>query len=118
MAALFFMSSIPGNLPEDRLVGQIFQWFSPNWQNLLHVPLYAGLTASWLWALAERRISHPVWLAVAFLLTIIWAALDEAHQLSVPGRYASLTDLALDLAGALLAVGYAGLNPQWFRPAA
>jgi len=115
MGVLFILSSVPGDLPEDRLTGLLFEWFSPNWQNLLHLPLYGGLIASWLWALAGRQISHFVWLGLSLLITISWAAIDEIHQLSVPGRYASFTDLALDILGACLVAAYVGLRPRLLR---
>jgi hypothetical protein len=112
MAGLLLLSSIPGNQTEspEGPVGQLFQWITPGWQNLLHVPLYAGLAASWLWALARHPMHGLTRLSVALLVTLLWAALDETYQISVPGRYSSLTDMALNALGACLAVGYAGLR--------
>jgi VanZ family protein len=107
MAALFLLSSIPGDASTDTLVGKVFQWVTPDWQNLLHIPLYAGLTASWLWATAGYPLDHRYRLGIAFVLTLLWAVVDEAHQMGVPGRYGSLTDLALNLLGAALAITYA-----------
>ncbi len=107
MAVLLLLSSIPGDAPPDNLVGIVFQWVSPNWQNLLHVPLYAGLTASWLWALAAYPLGHRYRLATSFMLTVLWAIVDETYQLGVPGRYGSLTDLALNMLGASCAIMYA-----------
>jgi VanZ family protein len=46
------------------------------------------------------------------LLTINGAALDETYQMSVPGRYSSLTVMATNTLGALMAVGYAGLRSR------
>ena len=107
MAALLLLSSIPGDASQDNLVGVIFEWVTPGWQNLLHIPLYAGLAASWLWALAKypRRLRYP--LTTSFMLTLLWGILDEAYQLGVPGRYGSLTDLALNMLGASCAIVYA-----------
>ena len=112
MAALLLLSSVPGSQTEgpDDLVSQLFQWITPQWQNLLHVPLYAGLAASWLWALASHPLHRRARLSIALLLTLCWAVLDEAYQMDVPGRYSSLTDMALNALGASLAVGYAGLR--------
>jgi hypothetical protein len=114
MAALLLLSSVPGNQAEspDGPVGQLFQWITPQWQNLLHVPLYAGLAASWLWALARHPMQRGARLSIALLVTLIWAALDETYQMSVPGRYSSLTDMAMNALGALMAVGYAGLRSR------
>ena len=104
MAALFALSSIPGDASPDTTIGALFDWVSPTWQNLLHIPLYTGLCLSWIWALDPVSLNPRKRLVIAFALTAVWSALDETHQIFVPGRYASLTDLALDLAGAGLAV--------------
>jgi hypothetical protein len=109
MGGLLLLSSVPGDQTEGP-VGQLFLWVEPQWQNLLHVPLYAGLAASWLWALARHPMHGLTRLSVALLVTLLWAALDETYQISVPGRYSSLTDMALNALGACLAVGYAGLR--------
>ena len=111
MAGLLLLSSVPGDQTEGP-VGQLFQWVEPQWQNLLHVPLYAGLAASWLWALARHPMHGLTRLSVALLVTLLWAALDETYQISVPGRYSSLTDMALNALGACLIVGYAALRPR------
>lgn len=107
MAALLLLSSIPGDVQPDNLVGKVFQWITPDWQNLLHVPLYAGLAASWLWALAGYPLSYRYRLGTAFALTVLWAIADETWQMGVPGRYGSLTDLALNMLGASCAIMYA-----------
>ena len=107
MFALFSLSSIPGDISSDNLVEKAFQWVTPNWQNLLHVPVYAGLATCWLWALRAYPLQSHTYLASAFVLTLLWAIADETYQLSVPGRYGSLTDLALNALGAFLAVMYA-----------
>ena len=112
MAALYLLSSVPGDQTAGGPAGALVQWITPAWQNLLHVPLYAGLAASWLWALASYPLRRPARLTVAFLLTVLWAILDETHQMAVPGRYASLTDLALNTIGATLAVAYSSLNAK------
>jgi VanZ family protein len=107
MAALFLLSSIPGDISPDRPLGAAFQWVSPGVQNLLHVPLYAGLALSWLWALAPSSLEHRTRLTIAALLTIAWGILDEAHQSFVPGRYPSWTDILLNLLGACIVLVYA-----------
>jgi hypothetical protein len=106
MAALLMLSSVPGR-GVDSPAGAIFQWLTPSWQNLLHIPLYGGLAASWLWALAALPLSHAGRLAAVLLLTLSWAAVDELYQSTVPGRYGSATDLALNAIGACLVVLYA-----------
>ena len=110
MASVFVLSSIPGDTGADTAVGVLLQWVSPTWQNLLHVPLYAGLTLTWLWALAPSYLGYRHRLLTAFLLTAAWGVFDEVHQSFVPGRYASWTDIGLNLLGACAVVGYATLR--------
>ncbi len=107
MAALYLLSSIPGDISTDSSVGAIFQWVSPQWQNLLHIPLYGGLTLSWLWALPTQPVPYARRLLTAFFLAAAWGILDELHQSTVPGRYTSWTDMSLNLLGAGLVIGYA-----------
>jgi VanZ family protein len=73
----------------------------------LHVPLF-GLLA-WLWysTLDTWSVRHGPALGIAFLMAAGFGAFDEWHQLHVPGRYASFTDIALNCAGAMLALWWA-----------
>ena len=110
MVALYALSSIPGDQTPDTLAGALFMWVEPQWQNLLHVPLYGGLTASWLWAMGTWPLSRNGLLIISLLLAGMWGLLDEIHQANVPGRYGSITDMLLNICGAILAVSYAGLR--------
>ena len=103
-AGLFLLSSVPGDADTGTPVGMIFQWITPQWQNLLHIPLYGGLAASWLWGLTPFSLSPNARLLTALALTLAWAVVDESYQSTVPGRYGSLTDLALNAVGAILIV--------------
>lgn len=101
MAALFCVSSIPGDVME---VAPGFRLLTPNWQNLLHVPVYGGLALSWWWALETRLAEKKPRLIAAFILTMMYGLVDESWQLYIPGRYGSLTDLALNALGAAIAL--------------
>ncbi len=105
MALIFGLSSIPGVVhPDDNQIYSLFVWLPPDLQNLLHVPVFAIL--AWLWQRGFRQSpAHPAQLdALAVMLTVGYGVLDEWHQAFVPGRYASLTDVALDGTGAVLGV--------------
>jgi hypothetical protein len=70
--------------------------------DLAHIPLFAGLGAVTLLALAGRpvlRIAFAAAIALAFALS------DEWHQTFVPGRVFSLSDLGRDALGVALGVG-------------
>ena len=115
MAALYWLSSLPGvPLPDEPDVYAVFLWVPPSVQNALHVPTYAALSWAWRWALQAwlRRASAQVIGAGA--IASIYGALDEWHQSFVPGRFASLTDVTLDVAGTVLGIWLAA---RWFRAA-
>jgi VanZ family protein len=49
-----------------------------------------------------RRKPAAAAVAVALIASVVYAVLDELHQLFVPGRVADLFDIATDAAGALV----------------
>ncbi|MDH3314181.1 MAG: VanZ family protein [Gammaproteobacteria bacterium] len=105
MAVLYWLSSLPGRpLLDDPALYAVFYWVPPSVQNALHIPAYAALAWAWHWALgAWLRV--PVARAIgACAIASAYSIFDEWHQSVVPGRYASLTDVTLDVAGAVLGV--------------
>jgi VanZ family protein len=73
---------------------------------------------AWLWWRTLRTRKWPVGTAAltAILLAAIYGVLDEVHQYFVPGRFLSLTDLAMNLVGALLGGAWALLRDRAFVP--
>ena len=103
MAALFWLSSLPGTLqPDDQGLHVLVYWIPPSVQNALHVPVYAILACAWHWALRARLSAPWAQAAAACVITLLCGVFDEWHQSFVPGRYASLTDIVLDFTGAIL----------------
>jgi hypothetical protein len=105
MGVFYWLSSLPGTpLPGDPALYAVFYWVPPSVQNALHVPAYAALAWAWCWALGARpRV--PVARAIgACAIASAYGVFDEWHQSFVPGRYASLTDVTLDIAGAVLGI--------------
>lgn len=69
-----------------------------------HLGAY-GILALLAWrAIASTTNLRPPWVW-ALVLGIVYAASDELHQASVAGRSAAVSDVALDAAGAVIAVG-------------
>ena len=87
-----------------------FRLITPNWQNMLHVPVYGGLALSWWWALEAQVTAARARLITAFTLTVMYGLVDEIWQLYIPGRYGSLTDLALNALGATIALWIVALR--------
>ena len=76
-------------------------------RNIGHMGAF-GILALLFWrALATTARPRP-WVA-ASVITVVYAITDELHQAGVIGRYASAVDVAIDAAGALVAVAAGGL---------
>jgi nitroreductase len=105
MALLYWLSSLPGTArPDDPALYSLFYWMSNSVQNTLHVPAYAALAWAWRWALGAWLRVSIVQAIGAFAIASAYGVFDEWHQSFVPGRYASPTDVVLDVAGAALGI--------------
>lgn len=102
--SILALSSIPGDTGQNSgfWLSLLVLHLPPLVQNSLHIPVFAGLAWSWVWALRGWHEHQARRLAVAFLITASYAALDEWHQSFVLDRTASSADFVLDLTGALL----------------
>ena len=104
-AGIYWLSSIPGEVvPESLLLSGIIAWTHPALQNLLHVPLFGLLTWLLYRTLDAWNIQHRLALTATFMLAAGYGVFDEWHQLNIPGRYASFTDIALNGTGVVLAL--------------
>ena len=105
MAVLYWLSSLPGTpLPDDPALYGLFYWVPPSVQNALHVPAYAALTLALRWALGAWLRAPSAAALGACAIASVYAFLDEWHQSLVPGRYGTLTDVVLDVAGVALGI--------------
>ena len=105
MAGIYWLSSIPGEAdPESTILSDMILWTPPAIQNLAHIPLFGFLALLWHRSLSSWMKNGRLLYFSAFLLATGFGILDEWHQLYVPGRYASLTDMALNALGAAFAV--------------
>ena len=106
------------------LLHVLFPWATPAQLDLIHAVIrkcghvteYAILAALWLRALVRGRAMRPAagaW--IAFAISLAWAVLDETYQSFFPSRTASAGDVAIDGAGALLAIVVGHLG--WRRAA-
>jgi VanZ family protein len=98
--AIFYLSS------QSRPLGR--RWPSlPS--ALAHVFEFAVLAALLHRALAAEPQRRQRAVAPAFVLTALYAASDEVHQLFVPERTASLSEYGLDLLGTSVGLGVSQL---------
>ena len=103
MFMLYWSSSIADSPERDDLVGELFEWVSPQFQNLLHIPLYAVLYVLVTRVVRMRVHRELTILLTAFVITVSYGVFDEWHQSFVPGRYATMTDAVLNAIGAIVA---------------
>jgi VanZ family protein len=102
MAALSLAPDIPQ--PGD----DVFAWIvhaTPNLlQKSMHIASYAALSGALTWMLGGIQ-STALRLATAFVVAVAFGALMEWLQVFVPGRFASIYDVALNSIGALIGLG-------------
>ena len=111
MGAIFILSSIPGKLADDHALKFVTE-LDPQLQNLLHIPVFGLLQWLWLRAFAKTEKTGGRALLACGGITAAYGVFDECHQLFVPGRYASLTDVLLNLVG----VAAGTLAFRWISP--
>ena len=100
------LSSIPGSPPDPREAGTSLGLLLPaSLQNLLHIPLFTGLTLTWHFGLTGWHLGGWRRDGLAAGLSLGTGILDEWHQAFVPGRFPSATDVMLDSVGIGLALG-------------
>jgi VanZ family protein len=97
MASIFLLSSLPASrLP-----------FFGDWDILIkksaHAIGYALLGIAYFGALPRRLSPGSRW-AIALLMAVLFALSDEFHQSFVEGRTSALRDVAIDGAGAAVAL--------------
>jgi VanZ family protein len=73
-------------------------------RSVAHVAEYGVLAALWLRAVARIPAPTAVTAGCVLVLCAAWAAVDETRQAAVPSRRGSAWDIALDTAGAALAL--------------
>ena len=112
MLGIFALSSIPDTGRAESEAEKIFQWITPELQNLLHIPLFGGLAGAWYWALNPWISGTSNKILSAFILTTVYSLLDEYHQLSVPGRFGSFTDLGLNAIGSILILAMIAIHQR------
>ena len=105
MSGIYWLSSIPGEAdPQNPLLSGIMLWTPPAVQNLVHIPLFGILALLWYRSLNAWIVKGPLLSGSAFLLASGFGIFDEWHQLHVPGRYASFTDISLNVLSAAIAI--------------
>jgi len=92
MCVLFILSSIPGG--EYEQVSTIVA-------NILHVLAYGLLALLVIFTLKDHGVTEHRSMCLAFLVALGYGALTELHQVWVPGRFPSASDVMFNVAGSL-----------------
>lgn len=89
-----YFSSIPGSK-----IG-----FGSIWPSIFyHFTIFAGFAFFLLVILKQKRIGKKE-IFLTFLISAIFAIIDEIHQVFVPLRSAGIQDVLVDLSGAIFAI--------------
>jgi hypothetical protein len=78
---------------------QFFINFNPTIQNLLHIPAYALLSILLLDILKEYQVLKRKEIISIFGFCCFFGIFNEIIQVAVPGRFAGMMDVALNIMG-------------------
>lgn len=100
MGTIFFLSHQPGDFVK---FPDIFSF-----DKFLHAVAYGTLAATVLFAVPTelRKKSLSFTGVLAMIICLLYGISDEFHQSFIPGRYASIWDVAADLLGAAVVVWF------------
>jgi glycopeptide antibiotics resistance protein len=102
MILLLASSAIPMDRPIKGL--QFIIDLKPTIQNLLHIPMFAILAVLFLQILKNYQVEgwkRNLWI---LLCAVCFGVINEVIQIAVPGRYAGITDIVLNLIGAIVGI--------------
>lgn len=77
------------------------------WDKLVHAGVFALLACTIGWA-SNLRGWHK--LAIAFFSALLVGALDELHQMYLPGREAGVDDFIADIIGSIFGTAFLGMK--------
>ncbi len=103
MCVIYYFSDVPNSFHVTEHYLGVMNYFCRKWAHMGEYGVLMVLTFR-----ASRSLSgSSFWVtyAIALGITVMYALLDEHHQSYVVGRSSSIGDVAVDSAGALLALG-------------
>ena len=96
------LSIAPGiESPGDSMFSWLVVTTATPVQKAMHVAVYAALALLWMWTLqsVESRLAR---IALTLVATVGLGAILEWQQTRVPGRFGTVSDVLLNLVGAVL----------------
>jgi VanZ family protein len=102
MAVIIVASIIPGRAQPGDSIFVFLVAKTPTFvQKMMHLCFYGFLTLLWVWTL-EAVQSKLYRFAIAIVVAVSLGAVLEWYQTRVPGRFGTLLDVGLNVAGASL----------------
>lgn len=100
---LIMMSSI---IPMDREISglRLIIAMKPELQNLLHIPMFAVLSILLLQVLSGYDMSPARRTAILLGVAVSFGIINEMVQIFIPGRYAGVPDMVLNLIGIFIGI--------------
>lgn len=101
VALTITLSIAPGRAqPGDTVFSWLVVFTAVPVQKALHFVIYAALVVLWMWTL-DTIGPRSLRALLSVMLAIGLGAILEWYQLSVPGRFGSITDVLLNSVGAI-----------------
>ncbi len=99
MGLIFFASS---QAKGSALMPDFGGWTDFLVKKSAHLIVYAALGLAWVNALTDSALPRAQHLALALLLTVLYAISDEFHQSFVAGREPAIRDVLIDTGGGIV----------------
>jgi glycopeptide antibiotics resistance protein len=111
--AFIYMLLLSGSsfIPMDRQIRglEFIIDLKPTIQNLLHIPMYFVLSVFWLQIFPKLKFGKWKRYCLVLLVAGVFGIINEVIQTAVPGRYAGVTDILLNLVGSVGGMIFFGL---------
>jgi glycopeptide antibiotics resistance protein len=111
--AFIYMLLLSGSsfIPMDRQIRglEFIIDLKPTIQNLLHIPMYFVLSVFWLQIFPKSKFGKWKRYCLVLLVAGVFGIINEVIQTAVPGRYAGVTNIWLNFAGAIAGMIFFGL---------
>lgn len=109
MAVIWIFSATNGTNSDAQSLPLAYFLGIPNWliRKAAHFALFASLGALWYNYIRNsniRKFTPGFTVALSILLSVIYAGIDEMHQLFVPGRSGEINDVLIDSTAAITGV--------------
>ena len=95
IAVIIFLFSNISSIPQQKTGLSL--------STIYHLSIFFAFTFFLTLAIKPKNLNKKT-IAIIIFISLIYAISDEFHQLFVPGRFASLRDVAIDMIGSTFAI--------------